>query len=115
MPTTTDHHPYVLAIQADCAGPDFDSCPGAYFLLGIQDSCNEYLRDYPDDITEDTAHEIADGAIPVYTHEMWTTFVDLAAYDEESDDPNPDLHGQARLALYAIAYRLASNLLAQED
>jgi hypothetical protein len=32
------------------------------------------------------AAEIADYCVPVYTHNLWVTFVDLAAYSEDVSD-----------------------------
>ena len=69
------------------------------------------------------AHQIADGAADVNTWQAWRQFTDLGAWDEIDSDT---WVGQAvmaalktdepwqlpRLPLYAIAYRLATALLA---
>ena len=55
-------------------------------------------------------HEIADNAVPVYTHRKWQTFTQLGAYDE---DVSELVHGReitgddvCNAALYIIADRL---------
>lgn len=68
----------------------------------------------PDDMDYDGAvHELADGAVPVYTHDFWATFVDLAAYAEDTDEFGPfeDVGDSAKAAVYMIAERLAHTLL----
>jgi hypothetical protein len=106
-----------LARMAGCADPDEhdgrgsrDGSAGAQFLRSIEYSVADY--DSPD---EDTAHEIADGAVPVYTHELWKTFVDLAAYTEDPSelgyDDASDMEKLAGACLYLIGRRLAEALI----
>jgi hypothetical protein len=113
---TTNLSPYELARIAECASPDAPDSPGARFLVGIADAVEE-AREGDSDI-DDLAHEVADAAVPVYTHRLWMTFVDLGAYDEADEDGaavasladgNPSNYAGAML--YYIARRLAYRLL----
>ncbi len=99
---------YSLANLADCAGPDSDSSPGSQFLSGVVDDIRERVTDGTFD--EDSASEIADSAVPIYTRDVWSTFVDLAAYNEDPselvDTSRVDMEQSAKLCLYMIAERL---------
>ena len=118
-----------LANMANCASPDrpdcygfepdgiagriFDPSPGAIFLRRIADAFAEHVEyvgeDFdPDD--SDTAGDAADGAVPVYTSNVWATFVDLGAYAEDEIhhyvDNSDDMEKRAQVALYLIGERL---------
>ncbi|QJD50641.1 OCR-like antirestriction protein [Streptomyces phage Itza] len=117
---------YALSGFADSAGPDTNESAGARFLVSIRDAVIEsveYLMG-SDALTlteavEDMRYhgkdgEIADGAVPVYTHEKWATFVDLAAYNEdltELGDFPDDMDSVSGWALYLMASRLVSVIL----
>src|SRR5690606_2396909 len=84
------------------------------FLLRVQDSARELVEDAkPDEDLTDAIHERADAAVPIYTHDMWATFVDLAAYEEVVTEYGPieDMGQAAQVALYMIAERLLSTLV----
>jgi hypothetical protein len=103
---------YRLANEADVTTPDSLESPGSQFLLGIQDSVNERLS-FGDDL-EDAAHEIADSAVPIHTHAMWQTFIDIGAYNEDPSELGADYEDMRQPAvacLYLIAHRLASKLI----
>lgn len=105
-----------LARLADCPSPDSPTSPGAHFLESVADSYQEAAADERYD-EDDSPHEIADAAVPVYTHERWQTFVDLCAYQEDTTelgDDGSDLTQSAAIALYMIAERLV-RALADED
>ncbi|ACQ80766.1 hypothetical protein Bcav_2517 [Beutenbergia cavernae DSM 12333] len=111
-PTT----PYALASLADVAIPDAVDSPGARWLVGVADAAAEdaYRLDHGEH-AGDVAHEVADAAVPVYTADLWAVYVDLAAYREdvaELLEPTTDPERLARVALYAVAARLAALLLA---
>lgn len=100
-----------LANEADCSCPDSSESPGAKFLLEVQDSVNERFAD--DSWDEDSSSEIADAAVPVYTHAVWATFVDLCAYQEDPTElgcDGSDMEQCAKVCLYMIAARLADSL-----
>lgn len=123
---------YTLASYADCASPDSSDSPGAGFLNAVRtmvlESWAEAMpSDERGDVSElldvdwaDTAHTIADGAPSIYTYELWTQFVDLAAWQEldeaieegllniSSDNPTFTIPA---VCLYSIARRLALVLL----
>lgn len=122
------HNPQQLADDAGCGNPDSPDSPGAKFLAGIARDVADYFDSAPDDrpdtfrsinaeLTDgDGAHEIADGAVPAYTHERWQVFVDLGAYNEDPTEIGAtadDLTEAAGVALYLIASRLVA-ALAQE-
>jgi len=115
------HNVFQLATLADCYSPDSDDSPGAAFLArvarDVADRVNEeagtdVIRDLVSDLTEDGAHEIADSAVPIYTHERWQAFVDLGAYNEDTREfgAMDDLTDAAGIALYLIAERLVRAL-----
>jgi hypothetical protein len=118
-----DHSPFLLATLADCYSPDAADSPGAKFLTSVARDVAERFDD-PDlspeeqagiigNLREDGAHEIADGAVPIYTHDRWLTFVDLGAYNEDVTELGAtadDLTGAAGVALYMIAERLVRAL-----
>lgn len=107
-----------LARLAECLDPDSSSTPGADFLRGIREACSAAIEEgYAD---EDSAHEIADSAVPIYTHKRWGAFVDIGAYEEDPSELGADasdLTAAAGVCLYLVAHRLASRLLeeAEED
>ena len=117
-----EHNPFCLASLADCASPDSISSPGAAFLASVARDVAEHVESYVaegdpgyrlTELREDGSHEIADSAVPVYTHERWQVFVDLAAYNEDASELGAtadDLTGAAGVALYMIAERLVHAL-----
>jgi hypothetical protein len=111
----TDLHPYVLAGLAETACPDSPTSPGAEWLRLVANAaqeCTERCLDEDEELS-DAVHEIADSLVPIYTHERWATFVDLAAYNVDLDDysPSEDMSERAGLALYVVAERLLNSLL----
>ncbi len=114
----TEFSAFELADMADCASPDSRESAGAIWLGQIQDHFNNEFPncDYP----EDFPAEVADYMVPVYTHEIWTIFTDLAAYREDVselgfvfDPTNTDKYGQT--ALYMIAERLVNALIEETE
>jgi hypothetical protein len=118
-----------LARMAECSDPDTDSSPGADFLRAIESSVKEALNlegydeivpvPMPEDWAMDQANEVADLCIPVYTHNLWVTFVDLAAYSEDVSDYTGTIavgtpEQLPNLALYMIGERLALALFEDE-
>lgn len=140
-PTFRDLTTWHLADLADCGSPDrpdgigcappadlstVNPSPGAQFLRSVADDLAEriaYIFEVGDldpraaDLgleLEEEVHEVADGAVPVYTGERWAVFADLAAYNEDPDDIGgwpADLNDAAGMALYMIADRLARALV----
>lgn len=120
--TTDTHTIFALARMAGCADPDNGDSPGARFLVSVADAASEHWYAYGPDGADDhdAVWEIADGAVPVYTHELWATFVDLAAYNEDDEHGfmadalshgHADLGKLAGIALYQIAERLVHAVL----
>ena len=117
MPTTDTPNAYELAYIAGTPSPDSLDSPGANFLHAVYVSAVEARTDAPEDDPSDAAHEVADSAVPIYTHDRWQTFTDLCAYQEDLSEYGPlpdDLTDAAALALYAIAYRLAYAVLTDD-
>ena len=111
---------YTLSDMAACASPDNQTSAGAAWLVGVRDDVLERITPLDTDDfereTEDFAHEIADAAVPVYTGEKWATFTDLGAYAEDMSDlacDSTDMDQLSNIALYVIAERLVSALLAE--
>lgn len=117
------HTANMLASMAGCASPDNATSAGATFLALVQSSTVEAVRwsvehdegaTLEDYICEGSVTEIADGCVPVYTHRLWATFVDLAAYSEDLGDlggTSGDMEQDATTSLFAIAERLVHALL----
>lgn len=111
MTTATTMGLSELVERADCAWPDEQDSRD--FLYGIHDACLEQLQ-YKTPYWQDMASEIADNAVPVYTHQRWRMFVDLGAYNEDLTDfggPVANMTENAGVALYIIAERLAYSIL----
>lgn len=123
------HNVFALATLADCYSPDGPDSPGAQFLARVAEAvaehCNQYAGtpedgdDWPlivGELTDgDAAHEIANSAVPICTHDQWATFVDLGAYNEDLTgwgEINGDnlTDSVAGVALYMIADRLVRAL-----
>ena len=105
-----------LAGLADCTCPDGPDSPGARFLMLVADSVAEAMEYDTDGVDDayDMANEAADGCVPIYTHPMWQTFVDLEAFKEDVSDiaqSDTDMENMARIALYQIGERLALALI----
>jgi len=115
-------NPFVLANAADCGTPETSTSAGSVFLVRVRSAVHELLSELDSDgrnllrdgsMDDDgTLHEIADSSVPIYTHELWSTFVDLSAYNEDVDEYEPtDLNNAAGIALFVIAERLVGSLV----
>ena len=115
-----------LARTADCSCPEGAERAGAAFLDSVfsdflctaQNDLDVSGGDDATDIRRTLErfewHEAADGAVPIYTHRKWQTFVELGAYDEDVSDliDSRKVTGEdvANAALYIIADRLLRSL-----
>jgi hypothetical protein len=102
--------PFILSDMAGCFSPDSSTSSGAEFLTNIQDAVNDHDSN-DNEFDSDIVSEIADSIVPTYTHELWTTFVDLGAYTENVSIDNSDGDSRAKVALYIIAERLLNSLI----
>ena len=135
----TTHTTFQLARLADCGDPDvpdftsFDvpdaadpdapePSPGARFLHSVAvevPNVRERVADGED--LGDVIHEVADAEVPIYTHQRWATFVDLAAYQEDLSEWSDTVavddleRGVAGVALYMIAARLLYALVEDDE
>lgn len=111
--------PYTLADMAGCFSPDNPESEGVEFLAGVLQAVVERMEsgDITPGDTHDNDHEIADSAVPVYTHAKWKTFIDLGAYQEEPEAGEwpTNLDDAASVAMYQIARRLVGVLAADLD
>lgn len=110
---------YRLANEAECTGPDSATSAGAKMLESVRDSVVDgweytYASNEKESVDDDQASEIvteaADGGPDVYTHQMWSEFVDLCAYKEDPTElgfDGSDMDQGARYCLYIIAERCA--------
>ena len=109
--TLRDLTVFRLANEAGCSSPDDAESAGAKFLDAVRDAVIEAIEYDPEASDYDEqASEIADNAPDVYTHAMWSEFVDLAAYNEDPTELGAeadDMDKCARVCLYMIADRLA--------
>jgi hypothetical protein len=120
------HTHYALANRADVSTPDSETSAGSSFLGRVRDALVEtveYAAQDDESVADvvakvrDDAHEIADGAVPIYTHDRMTTLVDLAAYDENLSEyaQDVDMVSLAGVALYLVAERLVNALLDEAE
>jgi hypothetical protein len=90
---------------------------GARWLLLVQMGVGEVLQQVAEGYDRsDAVHEVADGMVPVYTHEVWEVFTDLGAWTVSEDanelcDASTDMEQRAKVCLYVIAERLLVALL----
>lgn len=108
--------------HADVSYPDSHESPGAVWLLNLWDAISE-AWDSDDrarnNESGDVLSELADSAIPVYTHNRWQIFTDLCAYDADVEmrgdydngDGAVDMTGMAGEVLCEIAYAAMSGWL----
>ena len=114
--TINNLNAYRLANMADVASPDALDSPGAQFLTSVRDSLVEwveYVLDTYDvqslpEMAQDNAIDQVDSTMPAYTHPLWQTFTDLAAYSDESADEfaGGTMTEKASYVLVRIAERL---------
>ena len=105
-------NPYVLAGMADCASPDTKDSPGARFLGLVADSVVEAVENEGD--RDDIPWTAADQCVPIYTFDVWRTFTDLAAWQEDPTElgaDGSDMEQAAKVCLYIIGERLAAAML----
>lgn len=114
MTEIADMTTFRLANEADCTTPDNADSAGSQFLDQVRDAfleAVEYNEGKWD--ADDGAHTIADAAVPIYTRDVWTTFVDLGAYTEDPSELGADVDDMeqaAKICLYMIAERLCYRL-----
>lgn len=120
-----DWSTFLLSDEAGCSSPDSASSEGATFLANVRDATVELIESHLDEIEDaewfDSANddgsvsEIADGAPSIYTHQLWSEFTDLGAYNEDPTDlgfdDTTDMNRLASVCLYIIAERLANAVL----
>ena len=73
----------------------------------------DYVLEIMDDDAVDIIHEVVDGCVPIYTHQIWETFTDLCAWSEDLSElggPETDMNKNAMTALYMIGCRLGDAL-----
>jgi hypothetical protein len=114
---------YTLANMADTGTPDNGTeCNysyGADMLDTVRLSFIEYVdyvgTDYTEDGARDAGHEIVDGAIPIYTGQVFATLVDLDAWAEDITELGEftDMLSAANAALYLVSSRLWDALVAE--
>lgn len=121
-----DLNVFHLSDRADCASPENLGSAGAHFLDAVRNDAVDLLESLDADGVQsfvlygtdgdlsDDISERADSAVPIYTHQLWATFVDLAAYNEDATELGADasdLDQCARTCLYLIADRLLRTLI----
>jgi hypothetical protein len=125
MDTETLTNAYILARMADCASPDSQESPGAVWLRRVASDLDELLEAIAGGAEpSDSVFEFVDQALPIYTHELWKVWVDLAGYnlsDQAAEEwgigENASMEDRARIGLLFCAEGLLMALLddAAED
>lgn len=86
------------------------------FLTGIRDDIADRAR-YNDDLPDEgDLREVADLAVPIYTADVFATLVETRAYAEDVSDlkgGGEDLEQLAKIALYIVAERVATAIVAE--
>lgn len=115
MTTETEYkvpNAYVLAGMADCATPDTLESMGAQFLTAVAEATVE-ATEYDDD-RDEIPWTAADQCVPIYTYDVWRTFVDLGAWQEDPTEygaDGSDMEQAAKVCLFAIGERLSAAVL----
>ncbi len=113
--TINNFSAYQLSLKADVESPDALDSHGAQFLAHVRDALVEWVEySRGEDIetlsvkAQDEAFEWVDSTVPVYTHQLWQTFTDLAAYSDEAlgEFDGGTLTEQVSYVLVRIAERL---------
>lgn len=122
--TIRELNAFELARLAECGHPDAIDSAGAEFLASVLRAFIEMAEDVePEDfdreVIEDYSgirHQAIDGSVPFITHQVWATFTDLAAYQEDPSelgygtDGVIEMERLAQVCLYLIADRLGAAL-----
>ena len=80
-------------------------------MLGSEDE--DSVSDLMFEQQHDMIHNVVDGCVPIYTHQIWETFTDLCAWTEDLSElggPETDMNKNAMTALYLIGCRLGDTL-----
>jgi hypothetical protein len=96
---------YYMASFIDIATPASLSSKGAEFLDGLRYYLLAWFNENDEPVN---VGQVAEYAVPIYTHDTWETFVDLCAYNEDIEDwvdESMDMNQRASMALYSIAER----------
>jgi hypothetical protein len=115
---TADYTTWQLARMAGVSDPDSETSPGAEWLRAVGTAWTEVVEYGIENYAEDVVFEVADAAVPVYTHEIWKVFVDLAAYEVEVETDmalESDMTKRAQVALYEVARTLLTALLIEQE
>lgn len=90
-----------LAEMAETRMPAKVDSPGAEFLFDVWEAYEEITD-------EELIAQYADGCVPIYTYEMWETFLDLAGWEQDMPEwtKGNDMTRMAMGVLYTIAERL---------
>lgn len=106
-----------LADLGDTGVNAYNGKAGYYMLETIRDCIadaidnGELVSDYCEANTEQRITEIADGAVPIYTVDIFEALVELRAWGEDISDISPtDLCNSAMVCLYLVGERLARSL-----
>ena len=113
-------HPYTLVRLADVMDPNEETSPGARWLASVRDTLVEAVEYAEGDLSalEDRVHEIADGAVEVYTGARWEVFTDLGMWhvdiaEVSTDAGAADMTRLAGLVQYVAAETLVQALLGE--
>lgn len=109
---------------SDASQPDSQTSAGGSYLDGLLEAYLDLFGRFehrPIDDGERDAdgldvafeiHMMADDAVPVYTHDLWATFVDLGAWQLEEHGPHENMNKGATVAMYTIASDVLNRLVA---
>ena len=117
MTDTLQVRAWQLAQAVGCSsyfdGPD---SAGARFFASIVDDVDRAPSEREYSEREDWPSEIAESVTPIYTGEVWATFVDIAAYNTEESEEAADGRDMSEPTAWAIAtlWLIASNAAAIE-
>ncbi len=106
--------PYDLARLIECGSPEGRESPGSQFLEEAMEAWWDQRENYDD--KDAMIREMANDAVPVGTHQMWSVLVDLFLYQNEIEqvwiDPlgNDAFRSHAEQLVYEAAHSLITIL-----
>tara|TARA_R110000803_G_scaffold127389_3_gene194845 strand:+ start:4509 stop:4886 length:378 start_codon:yes stop_codon:yes gene_type:complete len=97
------HDIHNLARIAGCDTPMDQSGEGATWLRECMSEALDMKSEMRGRHDDDLIHEIADGLVPVYTHQLWQVWVDLGGFNFDGEYRDFSSHGDSGDSMNRVA------------